>query len=93
MVLKLSKTVHFLEFCADLSKKPKSVKPIYIYVSESPHYTLSENDLVYRFILVILVIIGLFELLAIKISKKILSQHKFKKTLRLETLHLRNSNS
>ena len=48
MVLKLSKKVHFLQFCADLSKKSKSVKAIYIYASESSHYTLSENAMVYR---------------------------------------------
>ena len=46
MVLKLSKKVHFLQFCADLSKKSKSVKAIYIYASESSHYTLSENVMV-----------------------------------------------
>ena len=40
--------VLFLQFCADLSKKPKSVKEIYIYSPESSHYTLSENDMVYR---------------------------------------------
>ena len=40
--------VHFLQFCADLSKKPKSVKAIYIYETESSDYTLSENDIVYR---------------------------------------------
>ena len=48
MVLKLSKIVHFLQFCADLSNKLKSAKIIYIYVSESSHYTHSENDIVYR---------------------------------------------
>ena len=48
MVLKLSKKVHFLQFCADLSKKPKSVKIIYICVSESSHYIHSENNMVYR---------------------------------------------
>ena len=48
MVCKLSKKVHFLQFCADLSKKSKSVKAIYIYASESSHYTLSENAMVYR---------------------------------------------
>ena len=48
MALKLSKKVHFLQFCADLSKKSKSVKAIYIYASESSHYTLSENAMVYR---------------------------------------------
>ena len=48
MVLKLSKKVQFLQFCADLTKKPKSVKAIYIYASESSHYTLQENDVVYK---------------------------------------------
>ena len=48
LVCKLSKKVYFLQFCADLSKKSKSVKAIYIYASESSHYTLSENDMVYR---------------------------------------------
>ena len=48
MVFKLSKKGHFLQFCADLSKKSKSVKAIYIYASESSHYTLSENGMVYR---------------------------------------------
>ena len=47
-VVKLSKKVHFLQFCPDLSKKPKSVKAIYIYASESSDYTLSENEMVYR---------------------------------------------
>ena len=37
MVLKLSKKVYFLQFCADLNKKPKS--------AETSHYTLTENDL------------------------------------------------
>ena len=48
MVLKLSKKVHFMQFCADLSNKPKSIKAIYIYASESSHHTLSENDMVYK---------------------------------------------
>ena len=40
MVRKLSKKkVHFLQFCADLNKKSKSVEAIYTYVSESSHYT------------------------------------------------------
>ena len=38
----------FLLFGADLSKKPKSIKAISIYASESSHYTLSENGMVYR---------------------------------------------
>ena len=44
MVRRLSKKAHFLQFCAELSKKSKSVKVIYIYASESSHYSLSEND-------------------------------------------------
>ena len=47
MVLKLSKKVPFLQFCADLGKKSKSVKAIYIYTSESSCYALSENSIVY----------------------------------------------
>ena len=39
--------MHFLQFCADLSKKSKSVKAIYIYVTETSRYTLSENGIVY----------------------------------------------
>ena len=48
MILKLSKKVHFLQFCADLSKKSKSIKAIYIYASERSRYVLSENDIVYH---------------------------------------------
>ena len=48
MVRKLSKKVHFLQVFADFSKKSKSVKAIYIYATESSHYTFSENDMVYR---------------------------------------------
>ena len=32
--------------CADLSKKSKSVKAIYIYASEGSHNTLLENGMV-----------------------------------------------
>ena len=46
MVLKLSKKVHFLQFYADLSKKSKSIKVIYIYESERSRYALSENGIV-----------------------------------------------
>ena len=46
--LKLSKKMYFLQFRADLSQKPKSVKAIYIYGSESSYYSFSENDMVYR---------------------------------------------
>ena len=47
MVLKLSKKVYFLQFCADLSKKSKSSKAIYIYASQTTRYAFSENGVVY----------------------------------------------
>ena len=47
MVLKLPKIVHFLQICADLSKKSKSIKAIYLYPSERPHNALSENGMFY----------------------------------------------
>ena len=33
MVLKLPKIVHFLQICPDLSKKSKSTKAIYLYLT------------------------------------------------------------
>ena len=48
VVRRLSKKVYFSQFFADLSKKFKSVKAIYIYVCESSYKTLSENDMVYK---------------------------------------------
>ena len=47
MVLKLSKKMHFLQSCANLNKKSKSVKAIYIYTPERSRYTLSENGIVH----------------------------------------------
>ena len=47
MVRKLSKKMHFLQLCADLSKKSKSIKAIYIYASKRSRYALSENGIVY----------------------------------------------
>ena len=47
MILKLSKKVHFLQFCAEFSQKSKYVKAIYIYAFERAHWTLSENGIVY----------------------------------------------
>ena len=47
MVLKSSKKVHFLQFCADFSKKSKSIKVIYIYASERSCYAISEDGIVY----------------------------------------------
>ena len=37
-----------MQFCADLSKKPKSLKAIFMYASEISHDTLLENGMVYR---------------------------------------------
>ena len=45
--LNMSKKVHFLRFCADLSKKSKSVKEIYIHATKRPCCTLLENGIVY----------------------------------------------
>ena len=42
MVLELSNSAFFLQICADLSKKPKSIKAIYFYPSERPHHALSK---------------------------------------------------
>ena len=79
IVLKLSKKVHFLQFCADLSQKPKSVKAIYIYGSENFHYSLSENDMVYK---------GLNHRswdISNKNIKRMLAQQKFNKALQFQT--------
>ena len=46
MDIKLSKKVYFVQFTVALIKKPESVNVIYINVSESSHYTLSENGMV-----------------------------------------------
>ena len=39
--------MHFLPYCADLSKKSKSIEAIYIYASERSRYVLSENGIVH----------------------------------------------
>ena len=47
-VLKLSKKVHFFfQFCADISKKSRSIKVIYIYTSGRSRCALSEKGTVY----------------------------------------------
>ena len=48
MVLKLPKIVHFLQIRADLSKKSKSVKVIYLYPSERPRHAFLKNSMFYR---------------------------------------------
>ena len=47
MVLKLSETVSFLQFFANVRKKSKAVITIYLYASESSCFTLLENDVGY----------------------------------------------
>ena len=47
MVFELSKKVHFLQFWADLSKKSKSIKVIYMHASERSRHAPSGNGLVY----------------------------------------------
>ena len=44
--LNCQKKVLLLQFCADLSKKCKSIKAIYIHASERTHYVLSGNGIV-----------------------------------------------
>ena len=81
MVLKLSKKVHFLQFCTDFSKKPKSVKAIYIL-----HLKVLIT-LFQKMIRSIGVLATIYEILAaIKISRKMLNQQKFDKILWLQTL-------
>ena len=48
MVLKLPTTLHFLQICADLRKKSKSIKAVYLYPSDRPHHAFSENSMFYR---------------------------------------------
>ena len=48
MVLKLPKIVYFLQICADLSKKLKSIKVIYLYPSERPRHALLESSMFYK---------------------------------------------
>ena len=47
IILKLPKIVHFLQICADLSKRPKFIKTIYFCPSEKPHHALLENSIFY----------------------------------------------
>ena len=45
MVLKLSKKVRFLQFCAYLTKNCKSFKALFMYASERSRY--AQNSIVY----------------------------------------------
>ena len=48
MVLKLTDIVNFLQICADLSKKSKSIKAIYLHPSERTYNARSENRMFCR---------------------------------------------
>ena len=78
MVLKLPKEVHLWQICADLSKKSKSIKNIYLYPSERLHHAISENSMFYR---------GLNNS-----SKKVLTHQRFNKIHQLLFLKERNEN-
>ena len=57
MVLTLSKKVQFLQFCADLSKKSRSIKAIYMHTSGRSCYALSENGIFIMLLLTVLEIL------------------------------------
>ena len=79
MVLKLPKKVRFLQFGADVSKISKSVKGTYVHLKvlitlyQKMRWFIGVGAIVYQ-------------ILATKISKKILIQQKFNKIYRLQTL-------
>ena len=64
MARKLLKIVHFLQICADVSKKSKSIKSIDLYPSERLHHAFSKNSMFYRGVSTV------HEILRNKISKK-----------------------
>ena len=45
--LKLSKIVHFLQFFADVIKKPKAVIANYLYASQTCRFALLQNSIGY----------------------------------------------
>ena len=80
VALNLSRKVNFSPFCADFSKKPKSVKAIYIF-----HLKVL-TTFFQKMIWFIRVWATLYEILAIKISKNMLTQQKFNKIIWFRTL-------
>ena len=81
MACKLSKKMHFLQFCADLSKKYKSVEAIHIYASEkvSLHFQ--------KMLWFIGVWATIHEVLAIKIFKKMMTWQKLLKNSSTSNTH------
>ena len=80
MTLNLPRKMNFLQFCANFSKKPKSVKAIYIL-----HLKVLTTDF-QKMIWFIEVWATLYEILRIKISKNMLNQQKFNKIICFRTL-------
>ena len=80
MVFKLSKKVHFWQICAELCKKPKSVEAIYIYIDLKVLITLFQ-----KMIWFIEVWATVYDILAIRISKMMLTQQKFNNVLQIQT--------
>ena len=72
MVFKMSKKGHFLQFCAELSKKPKLKQ--YTYMHVKVFITLLQ-----KMVQFIGVWATIHELLAIKILRTMLTQQKFNK--------------
>ena len=82
MAHNLSRKMHFLQFCADFSKKPKSVKAIYMF------HPKVLTTLFQKMIWFIGVWATLYEILETKISKNMLTQQKFYKVIWFQTPNL-----
>ena len=80
MTLNLSRKVNFLPFCADFSKKPKSVKAISIFRLKVL------TTLLQKMIWFIRVWATFYEMLATKILKNMLTHQKFNKIIWFRTL-------
>ena len=80
MALNLSKKVNFLPSCGDFSTKRKCVKAIYIF------HRKVLTTLFQKMIWFIGVWATFYEILAIKISKNMLTQQKFNKIISFGTL-------
>ena len=82
--------MHFLQLCADLNKKSKTAKAIYINESEFTYILIA---LFRQMLWFVGVRATVHYILAIKISKTILTQQKFNKILGLQTWIFRKSKS
>ena len=75
LALNLSRKVYILQFSADFSKKPKSVKAIYIF------HMKGLSTLFQKMIWFTGVWATLYEILSIKISKNMMTNQKFNKII------------